>query len=820
MVDPNAAGMMGYAGWGVDQHAAWGGDYYWHQQHAQGTPMEGGDSKGNKDATKDKTDNKQGENSNIAGNGTDDASANNTQSDAEQMDAFAAAMNKAGAMGGGAPFAGFLGNGNMNGMFMMPAAASPYGAAPQWGQMAGAPGADMSSLFAAANMQQTSNMMFPVQPAGMFPAGSNGMMLPSTMAPQMDAFAAASMLQNYSAPTGTTETALTAGQEAPVTSKTNSKKSGKTASKKSAGGAESSAIDVPPGLTAPNTGGQVSKISSKEGRQQLQNQLWAMAATQAAAQQLQQQNYQLQHYLQASTFNPMYAMGHTPTFPQMQTAGTAFPSPAMMMGAQGAPSNPANMMTGNMMVPPPPPKEPPTSEDEESNQKVKKEKRHIHNFAKQEKTSKKANYKSKTGEESVDNLPCVYSSSTAVIFRGKSSTKSKDYAKDEMEHGVSKNSMSGKDSFYTAEQYYTAKGKGKASSYNKNFAAPQQGLQMFRRGSTGSPTMMGTRPGAPHPQVQLEALSVKVEDHIRSAADWAASMHPKPAYDPLSDASGCEDQDAGAYSGGPSKRERFYVRRNDGEGQEEVITSQKFLATFRVGIQNDQLFGAAKRIIGPGGRNMKLVASMIMGGKVRLRGEGFQEKDHHHPLQLNISCPTKEGYCLAKALVRRLLTQVATDYADYMAVKKHIVVRHNDHPMNPELPRNFETNFMRGYYEALVEKVVFVTTLPSSRVPTSSEEESAASEPRGTMMVMEATASKADGSQLTTSASGTDEEGKIDYTIKAQLKEAEADNVKKSSSKKSKASKTSTTVSDPAANIAPIKEEDAAASMKSAVECQ
>lgn len=72
------------------------------------------------------------------------------------------------------------------------------------------------------------------------------------------------------------------------------------------------------------------------------------------------------------------------------------------------------------------------------------------------------------------------------------------------------------------------------------------------------------------------------------------------------------------------RRERFFVKRGGGTTEEEVITSQKFLGTFRVGIPHAHAFAAARRIIGPGGRNMKLIASMILGGKVRLRGEGFQ----------------------------------------------------------------------------------------------------------------------------------------------------------------------------------------------------
>mmetsp|Transcript_2981 Transcript_2981/g.6847 ORF Transcript_2981/g.6847 Transcript_2981/m.6847 type:complete len:486 (+) Transcript_2981:201-1658(+) len=169
-----------------------------------------------------------------------------------------------------------------------------------------------------------------------------------------------------------------------------------------------------------------------------------------------------------------------------------------------------------------------------------------------------------------------------------------------------------------------------------------------------------------------------------------------------------------AAGGNLPRRERFFVKRNGGATEEEVITSQKFLATFRVGIPHLHPFGAAKRIIGPAGRNMKLIASMIMGGKVRLRGEGFQDKDQQHPLQLNISCPTREGYVVAKALVSKLLKQLLQDFHAYTNGAETAQMRGNDHPMNPEMPDGWDKEFMRGYYNNMIDQCIFVTQLPKS----------------------------------------------------------------------------------------------------------
>ncbi|CAD7956186.1 unnamed protein product [Amoebophrya sp. A120] len=199
-----------------------------------------------------------------------------------------------------------------------------------------------------------------------------------------------------------------------------------------------------------------------------------------------------------------------------------------------------------------------------------------------------------------------------------------------------------------------------------------------------------------------------------AAGAAAATSSSDPASPPAVPAYGAAASAAAARAMELPRRERFFVRRNGGTTEEEVITSQKFLATFRVGIPHAHEFGAAKRIIGPAGRNMKLIASMIMGGKVRLRGEGFQDKDQNHPLQLNISCPTKEGYVIAKTLVSKLLKQLLVDFHEFTQGKVVAQMRGNDHPMNPEIPPGWDREFMRGYYSNLVDQVIFVTTIPRS----------------------------------------------------------------------------------------------------------
>jgi len=97
--------------------------------------------------------------------------------------------------------------------------------------------------------------------------------------------------------------------------------------------------------------------------------------------------------------------------------------------------------------------------------------------------------------------------------------------------------------------------------------------------------------------------------------------------------------------------------------------ASKYTCRFFIGIENDDEFRVARRIIGANGAKMKDIVSKSGGdAKLRLRGKGsgFVERDtnseSNEPLQLCISCPRQEGYNIAAQMVEELLLRVYSEY--------------------------------------------------------------------------------------------------------------------------------------------------------------
>ncbi|CAJ1330711.1 unnamed protein product [Effrenium voratum] len=102
----------------------------------------------------------------------------------------------------------------------------------------------------------------------------------------------------------------------------------------------------------------------------------------------------------------------------------------------------------------------------------------------------------------------------------------------------------------------------------------------------------------------------------------------------------------------------------------------KYTCRFFIGIDNDDKFRVAKRIIGANGCNMKdIVKKSGDVAKLRLRGKGsgFAERDtgeeSPEPLQLCISCPTQRGYDVARKCAEELLLSVYDEYEDWCSEK-------------------------------------------------------------------------------------------------------------------------------------------------------
>eukprot|EP00930_Biecheleria_cincta_P100443 TRINITY_DN92089_c0_g1_i1.p1 TRINITY_DN92089_c0_g1~~TRINITY_DN92089_c0_g1_i1.p1 ORF type:complete len:346 (+),score=39.38 TRINITY_DN92089_c0_g1_i1:185-1222(+) len=95
----------------------------------------------------------------------------------------------------------------------------------------------------------------------------------------------------------------------------------------------------------------------------------------------------------------------------------------------------------------------------------------------------------------------------------------------------------------------------------------------------------------------------------------------------------------------------------------------KYTCRFFIGIENEDTFKVAKRIIGANGARMKEILKKSGGtAKLRLRGKGsgFMERDTEQespePLQLCISCPESHGYEIARRCAEELLLKVYDDY--------------------------------------------------------------------------------------------------------------------------------------------------------------
>lgn len=111
--------------------------------------------------------------------------------------------------------------------------------------------------------------------------------------------------------------------------------------------------------------------------------------------------------------------------------------------------------------------------------------------------------------------------------------------------------------------------------------------------------------------------------------------------------------------------------RDKGDSPSHSKGVRKYTCRFLIGIENDQEFQVARRIIGAKGANMKRVV-MNTEAKLRLRGEGsgyFEgagQKESAEPLQLCISCTNAEGYKTAVRQVEELLKRVYDEYRQFL----------------------------------------------------------------------------------------------------------------------------------------------------------
>lgn len=101
-------------------------------------------------------------------------------------------------------------------------------------------------------------------------------------------------------------------------------------------------------------------------------------------------------------------------------------------------------------------------------------------------------------------------------------------------------------------------------------------------------------------------------------------------------------------------------RRKDGD--------RKSICRFFVGIEDDSDFQVCRRLIGPGGENMKRITSEATEAKIRIRGagskylEGPDQKESNDPLMICVSATSQKHFERAVSQVETLLEKVHGQY--------------------------------------------------------------------------------------------------------------------------------------------------------------
>ncbi|CAD7961744.1 unnamed protein product [Amoebophrya sp. A120] len=128
---------------------------------------------------------------------------------------------------------------------------------------------------------------------------------------------------------------------------------------------------------------------------------------------------------------------------------------------------------------------------------------------------------------------------------------------------------------------------------------------------------------------------------------------------------------------------------------------RKYTCRIDIGLQNEENFSVAKKLIGIKGANMKLIVQET-GSKLRLRGkdsgylEGEEQKESDEPLHLCISCTCWHGYQQAKKMAMDVIQLTLQEYKHYKlscgleCQRLHVKV--TEHPViteNTNRSRNF-----------------------------------------------------------------------------------------------------------------------------------
>lgn len=103
-------------------------------------------------------------------------------------------------------------------------------------------------------------------------------------------------------------------------------------------------------------------------------------------------------------------------------------------------------------------------------------------------------------------------------------------------------------------------------------------------------------------------------------------------------------------------------------GQREwVFRPRKWQCQFTIGIEEEPVFRVVRRLLGPGGKNVKAIAEAT-GAKLRLRGvgskflEGPEKQESTDALMLCVSASADSGYNAAVQMVQQILECIYAEY--------------------------------------------------------------------------------------------------------------------------------------------------------------
>ena len=117
-----------------------------------------------------------------------------------------------------------------------------------------------------------------------------------------------------------------------------------------------------------------------------------------------------------------------------------------------------------------------------------------------------------------------------------------------------------------------------------------------------------------------------------------------------------------------------------------------YLCKFPIGIKieeaNGYNFDLRKKILGPSGKNLKLISSQTEGATLRLRGQEswfFEEdgQESEERLTIHLSAPEKRAYSRMKADVTMLLDKIYDEFCELTDRRVQVTVL--EHPLNPKL---------------------------------------------------------------------------------------------------------------------------------------